>query len=170
MIFITLLGKQDSGKTTSIKMLANELLRLGNATQNPQFIDNYPKQYQRSCIDQQKLQKCGNDLLNHKGDITIKFKWNGKNIGITSFGDDPDSIKTKYDLFGDCDIFVSAAHPDDATIKYIKTIAKNSPHIMIGKSTVKSVKLPQDKNKKDIECLCNESTAKELFEIIRYIL
>ena len=129
MIFVTLVGNQDTGKTTSIKMLANELLRLGNGTQNPKFIDNYPKQRQRSCINQQKLQRCGNDLLNHTGDITIKFEWNGKTIGITSLGDDVHSIETKFEIFKDCDIFVSAAHPDDATIKYVNTIAKNIKNI-----------------------------------------
>lgn len=172
MIFITLVGKQDTGKTTSIKMLANELLRLEKKTKNLHLKDNYFKQRQRSCIDQQKLLKYGMDLLNYTGDITIKFEWNSKSIGITSFGDDVHSIKTKYDIFKDCDIFVSAALPDDATINYIKAIVQNGTHIhiVINKSTVKAKNLLPNKDIKNIECHANTATAEELLKIVEYLL
>lgn len=170
MKVITLIGRSDSGKTSSIKMLVNEMLNMGKRVGDPELMCDYKKKGQRSCIDQNKLKKCNGNLLQYKGDITIKFKWKGKSIGITSFGDDAHSIATKFDLFRDCDVFISAAHPDDDTIKYINSIDKGHPHILIYKDSIKSQRLPLDKNTTKIEEFCNISTAKEMLDIIEYLL
>ena len=170
MKIITLVGGSNSGKTSSIKLLANEMLKMSEQIGEPQFLDNYKKNGQRSCIDQSKLKKCSGDLLLHNGDITIKFKWKGITIGITSFGDDVHAIKTKFELFKGCDMFLSAAHPDDETIEYIQSIANDNSHILIQKSTVQALKLSQGQRNKEIENFCNNATAKEMLDIIKYLL
>lgn len=170
MKIITLVGRPNSGKTSSIKMLSNEMLRMSRQSGQPNVLFNYPKQCQRSCIDQTKLNLCNGDLLQYKGDITIKFEWKGKTIGITSFGDDVSSIKTKFEIFKDCDIFLSAAHPDDDTMKYINLIAKGNTHILIYKGTVKSLVLPPNKIAAKLEETYNYSNAKEILDIIEYLL
>lgn len=125
MKIITLVGPPNSGKTATIKELAHLLLQQGG-----KLCDIAPKNHQRSCITAAKLKLCGGDIKKYKGDITILIDLNGQKIGITSFGDDEKSIKSKYELFLDCDVFVSASHPIGGTIDYIESIVGTSKHII----------------------------------------
>ena len=175
MKFVALIGSSNTGKTTSIKMLAHEMLALGGQVGEPTMIPIQNKNNQRSCIDSGKLSKCNYDIRKHKGDITILFRWGRKHILITSFGDDESSIKTKFDLIqknqiaNDDVIFLSAAHTNDETIKYINKIAYGSTHVKIQKSTAKSSKLSSGISHKDIENIVNHETALMLLEIIKTI-
>lgn len=117
MKIIMLKGLSNSGKTTTIKLLANLLL-----SKKGKFINICKKNKQRSCIDQTKFTKCGGDFLKYKGDITIKINWNNQIIGITSFGDDVNSIRGKYEILSDCDVFICGVHPSDDTIEYVNSI------------------------------------------------
>ena len=120
MKIIVLVGKPNSGKTNTIKVLADLLL----SNQHCGVLFNISdKKRQRSCIDEAKMKSCGGSLAsNYKGDITIKIKWNNQLIGITSFGDDVKSIKSKYEILSDCDVFICGAHPSDGTIAYVNSI------------------------------------------------
>ena len=120
MKIIVLVGESNSGKTSTIKVLADLLLsnKYGGV-----LVNINDKKRQRSCIDEVKMKSCGGSLAsNYKGDITIKIKWNNQLIGITSFGDDVKSIKSKYEILSDCDVFICGAHPSDATIAYVNSI------------------------------------------------
>jgi len=120
MKIIALVGESNSGKTSTIKILADLLL---SSKCGGTLVDITDKKRQRSCIDEVKMKSCGDTLASsYKGDITIKIKWNNQLIGITSFGDDVKSIKSKFEILSDCDVFVCGAHPFDATIAYINSI------------------------------------------------
>ncbi len=124
MKIITLVGRTNSGKTSTIKLLADLLLSNPYGGVLEKISD---KKRQRSCIDKEKLKSCGGSLAsNYKGDITIKIKWNDLLIGITSFGDDVKSINSKYDILSDCDVFICGAHPSDNTIVYVNSIPSSA--------------------------------------------
>lgn len=140
MKIIVLSGKPNSGKTTTLKLLANDLLKNGT------LIVGYPKNHQCSCIDHEKLAKCGGNINNYKGDITIVIKVNGKTVCITSFGDYVACIESKIKIFLgiECDVIITAAHPDDNTIAYVRSLKGNG---------VTYCEVPKEKNKYDDESI-----------------
>lgn len=111
-------GESNSGKTTTLKLLASELLKKGK------LIVDYPKNHQCSCIDNEKLAKCGGDIKNYNGDITAVIEVDGKIVGISSFGDYVACIESKMKIFLGipCDVIITAAHPNDDTILYVRSL------------------------------------------------
>ena len=121
MKIIVLVGESNSGKTSTIKVLADLLL---SCKYGGVLVNISDKKRQRSCIDEVKMKSCGGSLASsYKGDITIKIKWNHLLIGITSFGDDVKSIESKYEILSDCDVFICGAHPVGDTIDYVNRIS-----------------------------------------------
>lgn len=97
---IVLWGRADSGKTTTLNQVVDELLRLG------------------ATILYGKVAPC------YGKDTKIKLVWSGKIIGIVTEGDSEAGIKSGCDELendcDNCDIYVLAARSKGETLRYIE--------------------------------------------------
>lgn len=107
MKVITLIGKSDSGKTTTLKKLILELcLNRGAIIQDIQGTGRYS-----TFITPNKVTP--NTLSHYMGqhpDVTIVIKYNNQLIGITTVGDGWNLIKEQFDRMGCCDVMICACH------------------------------------------------------------
>ncbi len=118
MEVITLVGKQNSGKTTTLKNLILEFEKSGAKLLSAQS----------GCgvIDPSILK--GFSLLqyfhqNNPSDPTVKFQYKNRSIGITTLGDKYKDIVTRFKLVEPCDVFVCASHDFAKLQQVIRVVA-----------------------------------------------
>lgn len=114
MKVIALQGKPMSGKTPTIKKIIKKIIEdeIFNlcAGQDKNKILNYCQQVHR--------------------DLNCKFEYNGIKIGITTRGDDENSLRNDFEErqdcnFSDCDIVVCAMHTYGKTVDFVKKHAND---------------------------------------------
>lgn len=134
-VIIALEGKPSKGKSATINLLFNLMNRSGFK------------------IFQNKKRANSHDFF-------AIFEKNGKKIGVTSYGDNVELLRGKYEIFVNkgCTILVSASRPDGS----IKALVDNYP----GFSTIHHTKTLVD----DIDIAgqrrANEDDAQSLLEMI----
>lgn len=141
---IVLWGKGDRGKTTTLKLLIEELINLGA----------------------KKIDGGDSNLTN---DIWAILEYKNKKIGIVTVGDDQQSLKKYFDkLNNECDIYICASRTKGISCDYIKTHFTDSVIIWQEKLSItvenKSVDLTR------LQDLANKAQVSVLIETIeRYV-
>lgn len=114
MEIIGLIGKSNSGKTSSLKYLILNLLDLDEIKilYSSRLFSESPKQLKENILDNWKTE------TGHIKDITVLLEYKGKKIGITTYGDSLNDIlsalNTIIKRFDGCDIFVCGRHANNS--------------------------------------------------------
>ena len=113
-VIIVLWGPQDTGKTTTLRKLAQEFLSLIEEEGDTQiaFLYKGKRIVTSTAGDDRDTVEEGADLLKalEEGDIQIGFPYKGKRIVISTAGDDRDTVEEGADLLKalEADILVTA--------------------------------------------------------------
>lgn len=144
MRVITLVGKSNCGKTTTLKQLIFEIYKDRGKL-------NYPKpKYvkDRNCLSAQNAQALEqafrsqvNKIPNNPfiTDLTAKFFYNGKIVVITTNGDSLDYIKGTFERYNKtfpCDVFICASHDNKNVRDYLESLG---PTVFIPQENVQIV-------------------------------
>ena len=110
MNVITLVGNQDSGKTTTLKNFISELYyNYPVHVVDVSALSGYYSFFTQSDIDDMTFIKC----LNKYKDAIIVLEYINRKIGITTLGDKVNRVaKIAGDMKNICDIFICASHPN----------------------------------------------------------
>lgn len=114
MKIIGLIGKSNSGKTSSLKYLILNLLDLDEIKilYSSRLFSESPKQLKENILNNWKTE------TGHIKDITVLLEYKGKKIGITTYGDSLNDIlsalNTIIKRFDGCDIFVCSRHENNS--------------------------------------------------------
>lgn len=110
---ITLQGKSNCGKTTTLKRVIEKIIIRRLYSLLPVFSEN------------EILQQCQAD----KGDVQCVFEYNGKKIGITTRGDTRDVLETDFEkYFSGCAVVVCAVHTYGETVEYVESVGAVAYH------------------------------------------
>lgn len=158
MKIIGLIGKSNSGKTSSLKNLILNLLDLNeiNVLYSSRMFSKDAEQLKKNISDNWKTE------TGHIRDITVLLEYKGKKIGVTTYGDSIKDIfsalKTIIKRFGGCDIFVCGRHANNSLEKEFKDYANE--FYTIPKERASSDEKYNDENiltaEALVECLLNE--------------
>lgn len=114
MKIIGLIGKSNSGKTSSLKYSILQMLDLNEIIilySSRLFSDN-PKQLKENILDNWQTE------TGHIRDITVFFEYKEKKICVTTYGDSLKDIlsalNTIIKRFDGCDIFVCSRHENNS--------------------------------------------------------
>lgn len=114
MKIIGLIGKSNSGKTSSLKYSILQMLDLNEIKilySSRLFSDN-PKQLKENILDNWQTE------TGHIRDITVFFEYKEKKICVTTYGDSLKDIlsalNTIIKRFDSCDIFVCGRHANNS--------------------------------------------------------
>lgn len=114
MKIIGLIGKSNSGKTSSLKYSILQMLNLDEIKilySSRLFSDN-PKQLKENILDNWQTE------TGHIRDITVLLEYKGKKICVTTYGDSLKDIlsalNTIIKRFDGCDIFVCGRHANNS--------------------------------------------------------
>jgi len=125
MKIIGLIGKSNSGKTSSLKYSILQMLDLPEikVLYSSRMFSNDTEQLKKNIKDNWKTE------TGHIRDITVLLEYNGTKIGVTSYGDSLKDIlsalKTIIKRFDGCDIFVCGRHANNSLEKEFKDYANN---------------------------------------------
>ncbi len=133
MKIIGLIGKSNSGKTSSLKHLILNMLDLDEIKilYSSRLFSNNPKQLKDNILDNWETE------TGHIRDITVLLEYKGEKICITTYGDSLNDILHALNKvmkrFGGCDIFVCGRHANNSLkeefsnykVDKIKRIQKN---------------------------------------------
>lgn len=114
MKIIGLIGKSNSGKTSSLKHLILNMLDLDEIKilYSSRLFSNNPKRLKENILDNWQTE------TGHIKDITVLLEYKGKKIGITTYGDSLNDIlsalNTIIKRFDGCDIFVCSRHENNS--------------------------------------------------------
>lgn len=117
MKFIVLIGKDNTGKTKTLKCVIDELLKKG-----------------ASIVDVAKLHKFGSNIksvsewpVKQSHEATIVLEYKGEKIGITTYGDTRDVLSRKIDIFIsiECTCIIFGSHPGGSSYEYLVELAEN---------------------------------------------
>ncbi len=114
MKIIGLIGKSNSGKTSSLKYLILNLLDLDEIRilYSSRWFSNEPKQLKENILDDWQTE------TGHIRDITVLLEYKGKKICVTTYGDSLKDIISALnkiiEKFGGCDIFVCGRHANNS--------------------------------------------------------
>ena len=114
MKFIVLVGKDNTGKTTTLKGVIDELIKSG-----------------ATVIDDKLFYKFGSYVkyisqpVPKQNEITILLAYKGKTIGITTYGDTVEVLQSKIDLFIKigCTHIICGSHPTGSSYEYMVDLA-----------------------------------------------
>ena len=117
MRYIVLVGKDQTGKTTSINALAKKFV-VNGATVVDEKAGHKFNTYVSSSVQLAGKKK--------DDDLTIVVSFCGKLIGITTFGDARACIAPKVDFFRNigCTHAIFASHPSGSSYEYLVGLAK----------------------------------------------
>ena len=115
MRFIVLVGKDNTGKTRTLKSVIEELVANGAIIENdPRFrrFGSYVSPASAFPVSANK-------------EITILLRYKGKRIGITTYGDTEASLCKKISLFeqSNCDRIIFGSHPGGSSYHYLVNLA-----------------------------------------------
>ena len=143
-IIIKLRGIGNSGKTTTLKLLIQELINQG------------AKQLARGAI------------VDSPGDEAAELEFNGKKIGIITAGDYPQYYRDGLDMLNnDCGILVFACRTSGKTTDWIDSDYANDMRITFEKMAIWSS--GQFNALQVVRQKANEAQVKELFELIKQL-
>lgn len=114
MKIIGLIGKSNSGKTSSLKYSILQMLDLHEikTLYSSRLFSNNPKQLKENILDNWQTE------AGHIKDITVLLEYKGKKICITTYGDSLNDIisalNTIIKRFDGCDIFVCGRHANNS--------------------------------------------------------
>lgn len=160
MKILVLIGKSNSGKTSSIKHLILKLLAQDGieVVYTSRFFSSDPEQLSKNIKDNWKTDR------NHIRDMTVLLKHQGEKIGITTYGDSLKEIlsalKTIEKRFGGCDMFVCGRHKNN---KFENEFAEYKVNNFYYVEKVRASSMDDFDN-------ANKTTGNELFEKILGIL
>ena len=133
MDVIAVCGRNNSGKSTTLRLLLSNVLQFKDLTKFKFFKDQRTNSWN---VDAGAIAKKQNKLK----DFTCVFEYNRKKIGLTSFGDSKFLLTRAMDIFVsyECDIAIVACHKEiqlkNYYISYIGLIYK----LFIPKKTTKN--------------------------------
>ncbi|MBR5501290.1 MAG: hypothetical protein IKV74_07175 [Clostridia bacterium] len=107
MEVITLVGKQNSGKSTTLKELIMQIC-LPQSVIDIQSAYNFHSYIRKAYVQQSSLKAC----VDKYQDVSIAFTHNNKTIGITTLGDDVNKVANIANAMNGCDVFICASHPN----------------------------------------------------------
>ena len=115
MKFIVLVGKDDTGKTITLKSVIDELIAKGAKIINNQSLRKFGSYV--SSASQLPVPK--------QNEITILLEYNKKLIGITTYGDTEGVLKNKIEKFENikCDCIIFGSHPGGSSYEYLIDLA-----------------------------------------------
>ncbi len=114
MKIIGLIGKSNSGKTSSLKYLILNLLDLAEIKilYSSRLFSDKPKQLKENILDNWQTE------TGHIRDITVLLEYEEKKICITTYGDSLNDIISALNKinnrFDGCDIFVCGRHANNS--------------------------------------------------------
>lgn len=116
MKFIVLVGKDNTGKTTTLKSVVDELIANGANVINNQLLHKFGSYV--SSISQLPVPP--------QNEITILLEYKKKIIGITTYGDTEDVLRTKIELFirVGCTHIIFGSHPGGSSYEYLVELAE----------------------------------------------
>lgn len=115
MKFIVLVGKDDTGKTTTLKSVIDELIAKGAKIVNNQFLRKFGSYV--SSASQLPVPK--------QNEITILLEYEEKLIGITTYGDTKSVLENKIQVFENikCDCIIFGSHTGGSSYEYLVSLA-----------------------------------------------
>ena len=119
MKFIVLVGKDNTGKTTTLKKVIDELIAKGAKIVNDPAFNKFG-----SCVT-----SASQLPVSAQNEITILLEYKNKRIGITTYGDTEDVLNTKIDLFirVGCTHIICGSHPDGSNVyTYLENTARKN--------------------------------------------
>ena len=128
MKIIALVGKANTGKTSTLKKLIKELA--GKSGEN--LID-VPKAHKCKTFISPQKKELLTSLDDLEGDIFVKLKSEALSVGISTSGDIRWNIESKFDLLKDCDIFICSSRDCGESYEYIKELMKTYELVRINK-------------------------------------
>ena len=117
MKIIGLIGKSNSGKTSSLKHLILNMLDLDEIKilYSSRLFSNNPKQLKDNILDNWETE------TGHIRDITVLLEYKGRKICITTYGDSLidilHALNKVIKTFGGCNIFVCGRHANNCLEK-----------------------------------------------------
>lgn len=157
MKLIAVVGKSNSGKTSSIKKAMQMLLKKKDAS----II--YCSKYSHITKNIDVINQIDKDFNTPKGyvsDITMIIKIKGKNILITSQGDSVHDLKNMYRNLKKkhkLDFFICGRHDKEKVKVEFKGISDNKEYLFVEKNR------EEDKNKREV---ANLKTGEDILKII----
>ena len=154
---IVLVGTSEKGKTGTLKHVVRKLIENG-ANKVSDLPNNFKVMRANDTLD--VIFKCG--------DISIELMYRKQRIGITTFGDDRNSIKEKIDLFiqDGCDCIVCASHPTGGSYNYIQELIAT---VDLQFYEIQKIGCTGEKDDWKYRNLCDFSDCLTANEIISYI-
>lgn len=167
MEVIALIGRSDSGKTTTLKKLIFELcINRGAIIQNVQGMGRCSTFITPKRVVQNALDKYMNQHL----DVTIVIEYNNKRIGITTIGDGWELIKEQFDRMGICDVLICACHNNQKVLNAMSKYKNLQGCSITSIEKIYQVKCIQDKADSKIQKCYELSDHLTVEEIIEKIL
>lgn len=159
MKFIVLVGKDNTGKTTTLKGVIDELIAKG-----------------AKIIDNKGLHKFGSHVslssqlpMSAQNETTILLEYNNESIGITTYGDTDSVLQNKIDIFISigCTCVICASHPKgSSSYTYLFTVANQNNAKLI---EVAKIGCKGDKTDRKYYDICNYADCLAADEIILHI-
>ena len=114
MVVIALMGKANSGKTSSLKFLMQNLLKVKGI--EAKYLSRGYSPDTQACID--SISEKWNTATQRVSDVTLVAELDGKIICVTSYGDSfttevLPALERTVKKFGRCDIFVCGRHKNN---------------------------------------------------------
>ena len=159
MKFIILVGKDNSGKTTALKKVIDNLIAKGaKIVNNPAFnkFGSYVNSTSQLPVPQQN-------------EITILLKYEEKLIGITTYGDTKYVLDTKIDLFISvgCTHIICGSHPVGSSVHtYLESTARKNN---VKLTEVTKIGCKGDKADSKYEKVCDYADRLAADEIVLHI-
>lgn len=159
MKIIVLSGESNSGKTTMLKQLIAYLCDCGGWT-----IKQFPTCPLHSIVQSTSELR---DLPKEK-DATAVLERDGRKIGISTYGDDRNTIENKINFFKkeECECAVIGSHSNGSSMNYVKELQKIKSHKVI---ILNKVGIKGEKCDWKYEILCENSNRMSVNEIILHI-
>ena len=148
MKIVSLYGSGGTGKTTTLKILAGLLQRIG------QFTNKAPRR---------NKEVCGVFSIHNAKGQEIK-------VGLTTKGDDDGALDKDFSLLGHCDLYVCASHTYGSTLTWLQNQTKNGYLLRLSKATVENMQGHVPKVATITERAINTWQAEKLFEIVISLL
>lgn len=159
MKFIVLVGKDNTGKTTALKKVIDNLIVKGaKIVNNPAFnkFGSYVSSTSQLPVPQQN-------------EITILLKYEEKLIGITTYGDTKYVLDTKIDLFirVDCTHIICGSHPVGSSVHtYLESTARKNN---VKLTEITKIGCTGDKTDSKYEKVCDYADRLAIDEIILHL-